>query len=125
MPAQTVFLAGASGVIGRRLVPLLIEAGHRVFGTTRSTKKAVELEELGATPIVVDIFDGVELAYALRKAHPSVVMHQLTDLPKTPGGPLSESILRANARLRDEGTRKLVDAAIATGARRFIAQSLA
>jgi nucleoside-diphosphate-sugar epimerase len=125
MAAQTVFLAGASGAIGRRLVPLLIDAGHKVFGTTRSPRKAVELEELGATPIVVDVFDGVELAYALRKARPGIVMHQLTDLPKTYAGPPSETILRANARLRDEGTRKLIDAAIATGARRFIAQSLA
>src|ERR1700722_3949026 len=107
MKPQIVFLAGAGGAIGRRLVPQLVEAGHRVFGTTRSSKKAVELEELGATPMVVDIFDGVELAYALREARPSIVMHQLTDLPKTLAGPPSESVLKANARLRDEGTRKL------------------
>lgn len=124
MPAQTVFLAGAYGAIGRRLVPQLIEAGHRVFGTTRSADKAGQLKELGATPVVVDVFDSAKLAHAVRGARPSVVMNQLTDLPKTFAGPLSDKVLKDNARLRIEGTRKLVDAAIAAGARRIISQSL-
>jgi nucleoside-diphosphate-sugar epimerase len=71
-----------------------------------------------------DVFDFAKLAHAVRRARPSVVMNQLTDLPKTFVGPLSEEVLKDNARLRQEGTRKLVDAAIAAGARRFIAQSL-
>lgn len=120
-----IFLAGAAGAIGRRLLPLLAAAGHEVFGTTRSPEKARELEKLGATPVLVDVFDRSSLAQALRGANPGVVIHQLTDLPKESSGPLSAEVLKANARLRDEGTRNLVDAAIAGGARRFIAQSIA
>jgi nucleoside-diphosphate-sugar epimerase len=120
-----VFLAGAGGAIGARLVPQLIDAGYTVFGTTRSLEKARRLEVLGATPVVLDVFDRSVVFQAVRQARPRVVMHQLTDLPKTLAGPLSEEALEANARLRDEGTRNLVDAAIAAGARRFIAQSLA
>ena len=63
MTAQNVFLAGASGAIGKRLVPQLIEAGHKVFGTTRFPEKAAALRELGATPVVVDIFDHPKLAH--------------------------------------------------------------
>ncbi|HMH17732.1 MAG TPA: NAD(P)-dependent oxidoreductase [Burkholderiales bacterium] len=120
-----IFLAGASGAIGRRLVPLLVSAGHPVFGTTRSVWKARELEKLGATPVVVDVFDRWELARAMREARPGVVIHQLTDLPKTLAGPPSEEVLKANARVRQEGTRNLVDAAAVSGAHRFIAQSIA
>jgi nucleoside-diphosphate-sugar epimerase len=122
---ERVFLAGAAGAIGRRLVPLLAAAGHPVFGTTRSSEKARELERLGATPVVVDVFDRAGLMQALRGANPGVVIHQLTDLPKASSGPLSAEVLEANARVRDEGTRNLVDAAIAGGAGRFIAQSIA
>jgi nucleoside-diphosphate-sugar epimerase len=120
-----VFLAGAAGAIGRRLVPLLLDAGYAVSGTTRSSGKARELEKLGATPVVVDVFDRLGLAQALREVNPGVVMHQLTDLPKALSGPLSAEVLKANARVREEGTRNLVDAAISGGARRFIAQSIA
>jgi nucleoside-diphosphate-sugar epimerase len=124
MGAQVVFLAGASGAIGKRLVPQLIEAGHKVFGSTRSSAKAAQLEELGAIPVVVDVFDRSKLVSALRAARPSVVMNQLTDLPKTWSGSLSEETLKANARLRIDGTRNLMAAAISAGARRFISQSL-
>lgn len=124
MAAQTVFLAGAGGAIGRRLIPQLIEAGHRVFGATRRVDTAAKLKELGVTPVVVDVFDSANLMDAVREARPSVVMNQLTDLPKTLAGPLSEKVLKDNARLREEGTRKLVDAAIAAGARRLISQSI-
>jgi nucleoside-diphosphate-sugar epimerase len=125
MTPQIVFLAGASGAIGKTLVPQLVDAGHIVFGTTRSPERARELKNLGATPVVVDVFDRSTLAQSLRVAQPSIVMHQLTDLPKTLAGPLSEKVLQANSRLRDEGTRNLIDAALGAGARRFIAQSLA
>ena len=124
MTSQTVFLAGAGGAIGRRLVPQLIDAGHRVFGTTRAADKVQQLEELGAIAVVVDVFDSAKLVQLLREARPTVVMNQLTDLPKTFAAPLSEQVLNDNARLRAEGTRKLIDAAIAAGARRFISQSL-
>jgi len=122
---ERVFLAGATGAIGSRLVPLLVGAGYAVFGATRSPEKARELERLGATPVVVDVFDRLGLAQALRGASPGVVIHQLTDLPKALSGPPSAEILKANARVREEGTRNLVAAAIAGGARRLIAQSIA
>lgn len=124
MAAQSVFLAGAGGAIGRRLIPQLIEAGHTVFGTTRRADTAARLKQLGATPVVVDVFDSAGLTLAVREARPTVVMNQLTDLPKTLVGPLSEKASQDNARLREEGTRNLVDAAIAAGARRLISQSL-
>lgn len=120
-----IFVAGASGAIGRRLLPLLVGAGHAVFGTTRSVWKARELERLGVKALVVDVFDSWELSRAMRDVRPSVVIHQLTDLPKTLSGPPSAEILKANARVRREGTGNLVDAAIASGARRLIAQSIA
>jgi nucleoside-diphosphate-sugar epimerase len=125
MATQVIFLAGASGAIGKRLVPQLVEAGYVVFGTTRSAERAREVEKLGATPIVVDVFNQPALAQALREVRPSVVMNQLTDLPKKLAGPLSEKLLQANARLRAQGSRNLIDAALAAGARRFISQSLA
>jgi len=120
-----IFLAGAAGAVGRRLVPLLLGAGYAVWGTTRSKDKGEALRAAGASPVVVDAFDRAGLSKALREAQPEVVIHQLTDLPKTLAGPLSEEVLKANARLREEGTRNLVEAALAAGVRRFIAQSLA
>jgi len=125
MPRERIFLAGAAGAVGRRLVPLLLEAGYEVFGTTRSKEKAEALRSAGAIPVVVDVFDRAALARALRDARPDTLMHQLTDLPKTLSGPPSEEVLKANARVRTEGTRNLVDATIAAGARRFVAQSIA
>jgi nucleoside-diphosphate-sugar epimerase len=119
-----IFLAGASGVIGRRLVPLLLEAGHSVVGTSRSPAKAQELRALGAEPVLVDVFDSAALMRAVVSAGPQIVIHQLTDL----GGSLepsrrAQSLIR-NARIRDEGTRNLVRAAIAANARRLLAQSI-
>ncbi len=120
-----VFLAGASGVIGRRLVPLLHRAGHEVVGTTRSPGKADAVRALGAEPVVVDAFDAPALSRAVAEAAPQVVMHQLTDLPHSPGTPGYEIGLQRNARLRIEGTRNLVAAAKAAGVERLIAQSIA
>ena len=107
------------------LVPQLVNAGFVVFGTTRKLQSAREIEQLGASPVVVEVFDYPALASALEAALPGTVMHQLTDLPQTLTGALSEQTLRSNARLRDEGTRKLAEAAIGAGAQRLIAQSLA
>lgn len=125
MPRDKVFLAGAAGAVGTRLVPLLLDAGYAVWGTTRSREKADALRAAGVTPVVVDVFDRAALSQAVREARPGVVIHQLTDLPKTLVRPLPEEVVKANVRVRDEGTRNLVDAAISGGARRFIAQSIA
>lgn len=118
-----VFLAGASGAIGRQLVPLLLAAGHEVAGTTRSEAKAEMLRELGAEPVVVDVFDAEALREAVTVFSPELVMHQLTDLPADP----REISKKAadNARVRTEGTRNLVAAAQAAAAPRFLAQSIA
>jgi nucleoside-diphosphate-sugar epimerase len=125
MTAKIIFLAGASGAIGKRLVPQLVDAGYVVFGTTRSSERARAVGNLGATPIVVDVFDHSQLTKVLCELRPDVVMNQLTDLPKTLTGPLSEQVVQANSRLRDLGTRSLIDAALVAGVHRFIAQSLA
>jgi nucleoside-diphosphate-sugar epimerase len=122
---KTLFLAGASGAIGWRLAPLLILEGWRVVGTTRSAAKAAALRSLGIEPVVVDVFDMASLADAVAKAKPEVVVHQLTDLP--PGldpGRMAEATTR-NARIRDVGTRNLIDAAVRADAQRVVAQSIA
>jgi nucleoside-diphosphate-sugar epimerase len=120
-----IFLAGAGGVIGRRLTPLLRAAGHKVVGTTRSADKAVAVAALGAEPVVVDVFDAQALRLAVLAARPDAVIHQLTDLAFAPGTPQYAEGLVRNARLRVEGTRNLASAARAAGVRRMIAQSIA
>jgi nucleoside-diphosphate-sugar epimerase len=120
-----VFLAGATGVVGRRLAALLREAKHEVIGTTRTSAKSPMLRALGIAPIVVDVFDGDALAQAIATARPDVVIHQLTDLPSAPGTPGYPAAQEANRRLRIEGTRNLVHAAKLAGVRRAIAQSIA
>lgn len=120
-----VFLAGASGVIGRRLVPLLACAGHHVVGMGRSLKHAAELRTLGAEYVAVDVFEADAVAEAVMTVRPDVVIHQLTDLPNMLDPSLMNHAVIRNARIRDEGTRNLVNGAIAAGARRLIAQSIA
>ena len=112
-------------MIGRRLVPLLVAAGHEVIGTTRSPAKAAAIAAQGAAPVLVDVFDAVGLRSVLLAAKPQLVMHQLTDLPSAPGTPDYEAGLERNARLRIDGTRNLVAAAKAAGVKRLIAQSIA
>jgi len=120
-----IFLAGGTGVIGRRLLPLLRAAGYSVWGTTRSPDKAASLREMGVHPVVVDVFDAEALAKAVLKVKPEVVIHQLTDLAEV-RDPLRRPVaLARNARIRDEGTHHLVAAAREAGARRLIAQSIA
>jgi nucleoside-diphosphate-sugar epimerase len=120
-----IFVAGASGAIGRRMTPLLRKAGHDVTGMTRSPDVARELAASGAHAVVVDVYDAAALKKTVVAAQPEVVMHQLTDLPRV----FNEAELAAqyprNARIRIEGTRNLVAAAKAAGARRFIVQSVA
>jgi nucleoside-diphosphate-sugar epimerase len=120
-----IFLAGASGVVGRRLAGLLRDARHEVTGTTRSPDKARTLRALGIAPIVVDVFDADALAQAVAAARPEIVIHQLTDLPSGPGTPGYPAAQQANHRLRIEGTRNLMQAARKAGVRRAVAQSIA
>ena len=120
-----MFIAGASGVIGRRLVPLLIEAGHEVHGGTRDERGAQVLRALGATPCVADVFDRGALHAALGRLRPDIVIHQLTDLPAgLDPARMGEAIVR-NARIRSEGTANLVSAAMAADCDRMVAQSVA
>jgi nucleoside-diphosphate-sugar epimerase len=104
---RKVFLAGATGAIGKRLVPLLLDAGYEVFGTTRSESKAAGLQAAGATPIVVDVFDAPALSRAIAAIRPEIVIHQLTDLPANlEPSRMAEGITRTT-RIRTEGTRNL------------------
>lgn len=112
-----IFLAGASGVVGRRLIPALLAAGHDVLGLARSQASAGTIGDLGATAVLGDVYDAAALAGSVRAARPDVVLHQLTDL--------GSGDRAANARLRTAGTRNLVEAAKAAGVRRMIAQSIA
>lgn len=116
MPVR-IFLAGATGAIGRALVPLLVSAGHDVAGTTRFPPKAAQIQSLGARPVVLDVFDRDAVFASIRAERPDAIIHQLTDL--------SAFDLAANARLRVTGTRNLVDAALVAGVHRVVAQSLA
>jgi nucleoside-diphosphate-sugar epimerase len=120
-----IFLARATGAIGKRLVPLLVKAEHRVTGMTRSAAKAGALRAAGVEPVVIDVFDALALSAAVLAAHPDIVVHQLTDLP--PGldpSQMTEGTQR-NARMRSQGTKNLVAAAFGAGVRRLVAQSIA
>ena len=119
-----VLLAGATGAIGKRLVSLLVDAGYEVFGTTRSQAKSAELAGAGVTPIVVDVFDEQAVTHVLASIRPQVVINQLTDLRGLDPNNPAEALAR-NARVRVEGTRNLVAAAIEARAQRMIAQSIA
>jgi nucleoside-diphosphate-sugar epimerase len=120
-----VFLAGATGVIGRRLLPMVLAAGHEVTAMTRSAEKSAGLREAGATPAVCDVFDAEGLRAAVAAASPEVVLHELTDLPQNIDPRKMEEQAAGNDRIRTEGTRNLVAAAVAAGARRVVAQSIA
>ena len=104
---------------------LLREAGYEVTGTTRVASRAEELRAAGITPAVVDVYDRAALRAAMLAARPDVVVHQLTDLPHGLKAELMAEGLIRNARVRIEGTRNLVDAALAAGVRRLVAQSIA
>lgn len=118
-----IFVAGATGVIGIRVVPLLVADGHTVAGMTRTPGKTGQLEELGAEPVVCDVFDAAALTEAVASFRPDAVMHQLTDLPDH-ASQLAGFAAR-NDRIRTEGTRNLIAAAQVAGARHFLAQSIA
>jgi nucleoside-diphosphate-sugar epimerase len=118
-----VFLAGASGVIGQRLIPRLVRAGHMVGGLTRSASKTELLRDLGAEPILCDVFDRNALIQAVRDFKPDVVLNELTDLPDDAKqiGEFAE----ANGRIRSEGNQNLIEAARRSGSPKILAQSLA
>ena len=119
-----VFVAGASGAIGRPLIPKLIAGGHEVTGMTRSEARGKELRSAGAGAAVVDVFDADALEAAMSEAAPEVVIHQLTDLPERMNF-RNKNLYTGTNRLRTEGTRNLIRGARAGGAGRFVAQSIA
>ena len=118
-----IFLAGASGVIGQRLIPRLVQAGHVVGGLTRSPSKTELLSHLGAEPILCDVFDREALIQAVRDFKPDVVLNELTDLPDD-AAQISK-LADLNARIRTEGTRNLIEAARRSGSPKILAQSVA
>ena len=118
-----MFLAGASGVIGRRLIPRLVGAGHVVGGMTRSPSKIEDLAQLGAEPILCDVFDREALIQAVRDFKPDLILNELTDLPDE-----AEKIpdhAELNARIRTEGNQNLIEAAQLNGSPRILAQTVA
>jgi 2-alkyl-3-oxoalkanoate reductase len=120
-----VFLAGASGVIGKRLIAPLVESGHDVVAMTRSEGKAGALREAGAEPVVCDALDADALRDAVARAEPEAVVNQLTDLPRDLGRRAMKRGQETNNRIRAVGGPNLAAAARAAGARRIVAQSIA
>ena len=114
-----IFIAGGTGAIGRVLVPMLVQAGHDIVGLARSEASATQLQRMGAAAVLGDVYDEAGLARHVTESRPDVVLHQLTAFGTKGGDPYAETI-----RVRIEGTRSLVAAARAAGARRFIAQSI-
>src|SRR4051812_25386913 len=117
-----VFVAGATGAIGKQLVPRLVEAGHEVHGMTRSESKQAMLQELGAVPVVADALDPDQVAEAVGRARPEVIVHQLTAIGKVDTRHMERDFAQTN-RLRTRGTDYLLSAGQAVGVRRFVAQS--
>ena len=117
-----VLVAGATGAIGRQLVPRLVAAGHEVHGMTRSESKQVMLDEMGAVPVVADALDPDQVAEAVGKARPEVIVHQLTAIGPVNPRHMDRDFALTN-RLRTEGTDHLLSAGQAVGVRRFVAQS--
>jgi nucleoside-diphosphate-sugar epimerase len=118
-----VFVAGATGVIGRQLVPRLVARGHEVFGMTRSESKRASLEELGAAPVVADALDPDQVADAVGRSKPDVIVHQLTAIGTVDTRHFDRSFALTN-RLRTEGTDHLLSAGHAVGVQRFVAQGI-
>src|ERR671918_1694235 len=121
-----VFVAGATGALGGRMVPMLVEAGHSVAGMTRPPEKAGRIEAAGAEPVVADALDRAAVSEAVRGAEPEVIVHQLTALTGLSGNPRRfDREFATTNRLRTEGTDHLLAAAREAGARRVVAQSFA
>lgn len=122
---KKIFVAGATGVIGRTLCKLLVNDGWKVYGTTRSENKTELLKELGVEPIVVDVYDEKKLEDCITKIKPKIVIHQLTDLPAGLDPDKMKEALVSNAKLREVGTRNLVNSSKKAGVKKMIAQSIA
>ncbi len=118
-----VFVAGASGAVGHRLVPLLVASGYDVVAMTRSEGKADSLRAAGAEPVVADGLDAGEVTRAITRSQPEVVIHQMTGLTGVSSYKKFDEEFSVTNRLRTEGTDNLLNAARAAGVRRFIAQS--
>jgi len=118
-----IFIAGATGVVGRQLVPLLVSGGHQVVGTARTAGKAAALVAAGAVPVEVDGLDAAAVRRAVLAARPDVVVHQMTALTDVTSFKNLDAALALTNRLRTEGTDHLLAAARAAGAQRFVAQS--
>jgi 2-alkyl-3-oxoalkanoate reductase len=119
-----IFVAGASGAIGRLLVAKLVAAGHEVTGMTRSEARAGTIRAAGARAALLDVFDAEVLRAAMLEAAPEVVVHELTALPQRMDF-RKKDLYTATNRVRTEGTRNLLAGASAAGARRFVCQSIA
>jgi nucleoside-diphosphate-sugar epimerase len=117
-----VFVAGATGAIGRQLVPRLVAAGHEVHGMTRSESNQAMLHELGAVPAVADALDPRQVSEAVAAARPDVIVHELTAIGAVDTRHMDRAFAATN-RLRTEGTDHLLSAGQAVGVRRFVAQS--
>ena len=120
-----IFVAGATGALGKQLVPQLVAKGHAVVGMTRSESKTDQLRELGAQPVVADALDPDAVAQAVAGAEPEVIVHQLTALSGSPDMRRPDRFFEVTNRLRTEGTDHLLAAGRAVGARRFVAHSYA
>ncbi len=120
-----VFVAGASGAIGTRLVPQLIAHGHEVIGTFRSARNAQRLRALGAEPVGLDLLDARAVRKAVLEAEPQAIVHQATALANARFGRSLDRTFGPTNRLRTEGTDALLAAAREAGVRRFVAQSFA
>jgi nucleoside-diphosphate-sugar epimerase len=118
-----VFVAGATGVVGRQLVPLLVRRGHAVVGMTRTESKRDLLARLGAKVVVADALDPELVGRAVSEAEPEVIVHELTAIPASFNMRRMERDFAATNRLRTEGTDHLLSAEWAVGVRRFVAQS--
>ena len=117
-----VFVAGASGTVGRQAVRALVERGHEVVGMTRSADRRERIEEVGGSATVADALDPAAVQRAVRDAQPEAVASLLTSLPRT--GPRRVRDVEPTNRLREDGTRNLLSAAIQAGARRFLGESI-
>ncbi|SFP17319.1 NAD(P)-dependent oxidoreductase [Actinomadura madurae] len=124
-----VFVAGGTGVLGRRLVPLLVERGHEVTATTTSASKLDVAARLGAEGVVMDGLDAASVGEAVAKARPDVIVHQMTAISVAHAGKADmkhmDRWFAGTNRLRTEGTDHLLAAADATGVTRFVAQAYA
>jgi nucleoside-diphosphate-sugar epimerase len=122
---MNIFLAGATGVIGRPLVMLLVRRGHRVFAMTRKARSQDEIWRAGAIPVIQDAFDADGLTRKMRSVKPDAVIHQLTDLALLGNPSKLREAFERNTRLRQAGTTNLVNAMVQSDVQQIVAQSIA